>query len=312
MRNVFTALQMIHCRDIYHLEVSLDNLLVLLEPGQGQKVAGEKRSSIKLQSGAPLLPGANEQDVNQNDLLRLTNFLMTAGFDKRKFSHNKLSALSFMSGQRLMAEFEIENPSEGQVGKCDVWSAGIILYILMTGEAPFKGKDVKHLVKSIRSCKYSADFEYSSSDAFVFDSLVRRLIVKDIDDRLDAVSALNHEAVTMELREPDATVSAAVHLRMKKTIVEMLFKDELKNYYTFQTFLYTVENCLEAIFTDPKKEYTLADVTHGLSHLTEDMTIAQFVLKAFDPSRLRKNPDKTPVQVIYDYYLQFYHSKFVS
>ena len=116
----------------------------------------------------------------------------------------------------------------------------------------------------------------------------------------------------MNLQEPDATVSASVHLRMKKTIVEMLFKDELKNYYTFQTFLYTVENCLEAIFNDPKKAYTLAEVVHGLSHLTEDKTIAEFVLKAFDPSRLRHNPDKTPVQVIYDYYLQFYHSKFVA
>ena len=152
---------MIHCREIYHLEVTLDNILVLLEPVNGLKVAGEKRASIKLQSGAPLLPGVNESEVNTNDLLRLTNFGMTAGFDKKKFSHNKLSALSFMSGQRLMAEFDIDNPGD-EVGKSDTWSAGVILCLLMSGEVPFKAKDVKHLVKAIRSCKYTPDFEYSS------------------------------------------------------------------------------------------------------------------------------------------------------
>ena len=41
--------------------------------------------------------------------------------------------------------------------RCDLWSLGVITYILLSGRAPFEGKDTQALIKKIKTTDY--DFE---------------------------------------------------------------------------------------------------------------------------------------------------------
>jgi calcium-dependent protein kinase len=39
--------------------------------------------------------------------------------------------------------------------KCDIWSLGIILFVLLSGDAPFKGKNDDEVLQNIKKGEYN-------------------------------------------------------------------------------------------------------------------------------------------------------------
>jgi len=77
-------------------------------------------------------------------------------------------------------------------GSCDLWSLGVIVFILLSGHMPFTGKDDSHLVRAIRSGKYRLDqkrWHHISADAKDF---VQRLLIVDTAKRLTTEQAFAH------------------------------------------------------------------------------------------------------------------------
>ena len=81
----------------------------------------------------------------------------------------------------------------GNYGKeCDVWSAGVIMYILLIGSPPFDGRNTAEIFRKILNERPNfklKEFDYVSPEAI---DLLEKLLEKDVRKRITAADALLH------------------------------------------------------------------------------------------------------------------------
>jgi calcium-dependent protein kinase len=77
--------------------------------------------------------------------------------------------------------------------KCDVWSCGVIMYILLCGSPPFKGKNHREIFEKIKAGKFQfaqPEWQLVSREAKM---LIKKMLTYNPDERISAEEALNDE-----------------------------------------------------------------------------------------------------------------------
>ena len=95
-----------------------------------------------------------------------------------------------MSPERIKGMLDLKDMDSLQ--KADMWSVGILLYILISGHPPFEGKTNDDLYNSICVSEYTfAGKEWETM--MEAKSLIASLLKYDSSERLTAYEAANHQ-----------------------------------------------------------------------------------------------------------------------
>lgn len=132
----------------------------------------------------------------------------------RRITYGKLMTLAY--GMPEYVAPEVAN-NEGVSYGADMWSLGIITYILLSGYSPFRGINDRETLTRIKEGRWEFDDRWShiSEDARDF---IRNLLIYQVEGRMDVKTALRHPWLTYADRIPSEPYKIP--------------SENLKNYYS--------------------------------------------------------------------------------
>ena len=117
--------------------------------------------------------------------------------------------------------------------KCDVWSCGVIMFILLSGFPPFTGKTDEEILRKVKLGKFSFAHEGWRNISNEAKSLIRRMLVMNTQQRLSAAECLSDLwVVKRAVYRAAASEQVLLSLNQLKT-----FRAEQKLREAFLTFM---------------------------------------------------------------------------
>ena len=155
---VFSGLWYLHDNKILHRDIKLENIMI------SQK----------------------EKDYETGEELfwvKIIDFGTAKIFEKNKKEKDVVGSSYYIAPEVLQ-----QNYNE----KCDTWSVGVILYMMLVGRAPFDGKDDEEIILKINSADYNSKEPKLMKHSPEVRDLVSKLLEKDTDKRYSAREAIAH------------------------------------------------------------------------------------------------------------------------
>ena len=186
-----------------------------------------------------------------------------------------------MAPERLSGS--MKDMSEIDMRKADIWSVGVILFLIVFGKPPFEGALTSNLVKSIKKAQINLKDNKWNENLKKFVQLVKEMIDPDPSSRIEILAALNHGFFLKEMEELEKLTFKRTSLQYLEEFWNLVtLKNEVKNFGQFMASCYHPSSLIERIF-EAKVATNLKQVINGISYITEDLTLARFIIEAGFP-----------------------------
>ena len=184
MKQVFSCIFYCHSKSIVHRDLKPENLLI-------DKVVGEEKDPDK-----------------KRFKIKIIDFGTSGVFDPNDSLKEKIGTPYYIAPEVIKKKYN---------EKCDIWSCGVIMYLLLVGYPPFNGSSDKQIIQAVLRGEYSLDEPEWDEISDEAKNLIRRCLTKDIDKRISAGEALQHPWITKygaeELMEKGAATKALSNLK---------------------------------------------------------------------------------------------------
>lgn len=122
-------------------------------------------------------------DTAKNNIIKIIDWGTARFFEKNK-KMNKVSGTPYYIAPEVLFEKYDE--------KCDVWSCGIIMYILLCGYPPFNGDNDNEILSKIKIGKFVFPQEEWKDVSDEAKDLINKMLTFNPNDRLSASECLQH------------------------------------------------------------------------------------------------------------------------
>jgi len=120
----------------------------------------------------------------QYDQIKLIDFGTAKKFDPSKKIKEQIGTPYYIAPEIL----------NGQYGKeCDLWSLGVITFILLSGIPPFNGSSDAEIMSAIRKGKFNFNHKSFQTVSETAKDFITKLLNLDVTRRLTAQQALQHK-----------------------------------------------------------------------------------------------------------------------
>lgn len=176
---------------------------------------------------------------------------------------------------------------------CDAWSAGVMIYIMLSGMPPFWGRTDQEIFGRVLREPLDLKVEPWGSVSQPAKDLVSKLLTRNVANRMSIEDALKHPWIRKLADIPDKPMSSIMLTRLKQFTAMSKFKTLLLNLvakHLAPTEIGSLRNSFLAMDTDGTGFLTAEKLQAGLAHCSVDAsaTDMQHLMRHLDVQDVRK------------------------
>ena len=296
MEQLFSAVAYLHSMGVFHGDIKLENVMLYsttkYTKNRFSMINRNLNNNIQLQDEINDSFKKNKYSKKSinivNDMLnyeiKLIDFGCSKIFSKRGERKSGIIGTSIYCSPEVIDNLYDE--------KCDEWSCGVLMYILLCGEPPFTGDTEEEIFEQVKKCEYNFNpepFKYVSANCI---DLIKKLLETNKNKRIKAADALSHPFFT-ENFNPDKALTQNKDLSLIEKLSEIKrpyskFHEAVISYMCTNYLSKDEEKKLRAVFRyidyDRKNYLTKENIEKRLMENGKLITKEkiQYILNAFD------------------------------
>ncbi len=215
--------------------------------------------------------------------LKLIDFGLSIAATKQKERY-RVGSPFYMSPEMLDGKFTFSS---------DVWSIGVILYVMMTGVHPFPGKTQEEVFANISKCEYDRKILERQRCSEEIKELIKNLLKKNPDERLSIEEVLDHKWMQLNHTHSEVGVTNMFDENILESIRSFAFNNPLQKEILF--YLAKISN-----------ETEILKLKQAFLQIDTDNTGTLEVEEIFEVfKKLGLEPDKVGYELIYGLYMVY-------